>query len=72
MLSSEVIKKIEDFVYEKPRSIQEIAEYIKKNWRTADRYIQEIEKNFGTISTKVFREGTRGALKIVYWSAVEK
>jgi len=72
MLSSEIIKKIEDFVYSKPRSIQEIAGYIKKNWRTADRYVQEIEKNFGTISTKVFREGTRGALKIVYWSAVEK
>ncbi len=72
MLSTEIIKKIEDFVYSKPRSIQEIAEYIKKNWRTADRYVQEIEKNFGTISTKVFREGTRGALKIVYWASVEK
>lgn len=72
MLSLEIIKKIEDFVYEKPRSIQEIAQYIGKNWRTADRYVQEIEKEFSTISTRIFREGTRGALKIVYWSAVEK
>jgi hypothetical protein len=72
MLSSEIIKKIEDFVYQKPRSIQEIAQHINKNWRTADRYISEIEKDFGTISTRVFREGTRGALKIVYWSSVEK
>jgi len=72
MLSLEIIKKIEDFIYEKPRSIQEIAQHIGKNWRTADRYVQEIEKNFGTISTKVFREGTRGALKIVYWASVEK
>ncbi|MDP3027091.1 MAG: hypothetical protein Q8N63_05255 [Nanoarchaeota archaeon] len=72
MLSSEIIKKIEDFVYAKPRSIQEISVYINKNWRTADRYISEIEKNFGTITTRVFREGTRGALKIVYWSSVEK
>lgn len=72
MLSNEIIKKIEDFVYSKPRSVQEIAIHINKNWRTADRYIQEIEKDFGTISTRVFREGTRGALKIVFWSAMEK
>lgn len=72
MLNNEEIKKIEGFVYNKPRSIQEIAEHIKKNWRTADRYVSEIEKNFGTISTRIFREGTRGALKIVYWASVEK
>ena len=72
MLSNEIIKKIEDFVYAKPRSIDEVAKHINKNWRTADRYVQEIEKNFGTLSTKVFREGTRGALKIVFWSSVEK
>lgn len=72
MLNSEIIKKIEDFVYLKPRSVQEIAEHINKNWRTADRYILEIEKNFGTLSTRVFREGTRGALKIVYWASMEK
>jgi len=66
------IKKIEDFVYSKPRSVQEIAEHINKNWRTADRYIEEIINNYGTLSTRVFREGTRGALKIVYWSSVDK
>lgn len=67
-----MIKKIEDFVYSKPRSIQEIAENIGKNWRTADRYIDEIQKQFGTVATRVFRGGTRGALKIVYWASVEK
>ncbi len=72
MLRSETVKKIEEFVYSKPCSIQEIAQAINKNWRTADRYVQEIEKEFGTISTRTFRGGTRGALKIVYWSAVEK
>lgn len=72
MLDQQIINKIEEFVYEKPRSVQEIAEFIDKNWRTADRYIEEIEKNFGTISTRVFRGGTRGALKIVYWASVEK
>lgn len=72
MLDPLIIKKIEDFVYPKPRAIQEIAVHIDKNWRTADRYVEDIEKNFGTLSTRVFREGTRGALKIVYWSSVDK
>ena len=72
MLDSKTIKKIENFVYSKPRSIQEIAQLLNKSWRTASRYIEEIEKEFGTIATRTFREGTRGALKIVYWASVEK
>lgn len=72
MLNTDIIRKIEDFIYTKPRSVDEIAKHIGKNWRTADRYVGEIEKNFGTISTRVFREGTRGALKIVYWSSQDK
>ncbi len=72
MLDSQTINNIEEFVYSKPRNIQEIAKLIGKNWRTADRYIEEIEKNFGTISTRVFRGGTRGALKIVFWASIEK
>jgi len=72
MLDNKITKKIEEFVYEKPRSIQEIAKYIEKSWRTADRYIDEIAKELGTLSVRVFREGTRGALKIVYWAAIEK
>jgi hypothetical protein len=72
MLNQAIIKKIEDFVYKKPRSIQEIALHVGKNWRTADRYVDEISKDFGTLSTRTFREGTRGALKIVYWSSVDK
>ncbi|MBI2105259.1 hypothetical protein HYT56_00305 [Candidatus Woesearchaeota archaeon] len=72
MLETKTIKKIEGFVHQKPRSIQEIALHLNKNWRTADRYVQEIEKNFGTISTRIFREGTRGALKIVFWKSFEK
>lgn len=72
MLDSITIKKVEDFVYGKPRSVQEIAKHLNKNWRTADRYVEEIENEYGTIATKTFREGTRGALKIVYWASVEK
>ncbi|PIN88795.1 hypothetical protein COU61_03430 [Candidatus Pacearchaeota archaeon CG10_big_fil_rev_8_21_14_0_10_35_13] len=72
MLSSEVVRKIEGFVFLKPRSVQEIALFIKKNWRTVDRYVKMIEDDYGTISSRTFRGGTRGALKIVYWSASEK
>jgi len=72
MLSSDIIRKIEGFVYSKPRSVQEIAHLLNKNWRTVDRYIDEIAKEYGTLSVRTFREGTRGALKIVYWSAIEK
>jgi hypothetical protein len=72
MLDGNIVKKIESFVYAKPRSMDEIAKHIGKNWRTADRYVQEIEKDFGTVSTRIFREGSRGAIKIIYWSSVEK
>jgi len=72
MLDSKLIKKINDFVYIKPRTIQEIAQYIEKNWRTANNYVDRIVKETGSISTRIFREGTRGALKIVYWSNIEK
>ncbi|MFH1916943.1 MAG: hypothetical protein ABIJ21_06805 [Nanoarchaeota archaeon] len=71
MLATKEIKKIEDFVYAKPRSMQEVASHMGKSWRTADRYIDELVKEYGTIATRTFREGTRGALKIVFWAAME-
>ncbi len=72
MLNRDIVKKINDFVYQKPRTIQEIALLIKKNWRTANSYIERIEKEEGTISTRTFRQGTKGALKIVFWNQIEK
>ena len=68
MLDTKTIKKINDFVYTKPRTIQEIAHLIRKNWRTANNYVDKIAKESGAISVRTFRGGTRGALKIVYWS----
>jgi len=72
VLTKETIGKINEFVYQKPRSIDEIAKHISVNWRTANRYVDRISKEEGTISTKVFRGGTRGALKIVFWNNVER
>ena len=72
MLDSKTTKKISDFVYLKPRTVQEIAELIRKNWRTADNYVGMIAKETGSISVRTFRGGSRGALKIVYWNNIEK
>jgi hypothetical protein len=71
MLENSIIKKICSFVKLKPRSIDEISKHINKNWRTTERYVQKIEKEQGTLSTRIFREGTRGALKIVFWNSIE-
>lgn len=72
MLDSKTTKKINDFVYAKPRTIQEVAFLLQKNWRTANSYVEKIEKETGSISTRTFRKGTRGALKIVFWNNIER
>ena len=55
MLTTEIAKKINDFVYVKPRAVDEISQHIGKNWRTANRYVERIIEQQGTISTKTFR-----------------
>jgi len=72
VMNKEVQQKILDFVYNKPRTVQEISHIIGKNWRTADTYIEKISQETGLITGRTFRGGTRGALKIVYWNNVEK
>lgn len=72
MLNTELVKKIQEFVYANPRTVQEIAQLIKKNWRTADRYVERIIDEYGTLAVRTFRGGTRGALKIVFWQELEK
>jgi len=66
MLTEEIVKKINEFVAKEPRSINEIADLLKCSWRTADRYVEAISKKYGNLTVKVFRKGTRGALKVVY------
>lgn len=72
MLDKTTIQKIEKLISSEPRSINEIAKNLNKNWRTVDRYLKQIEEEYGTINTKTFRGGTRGALKIAYLSNPEK
>lgn len=67
-ISLATVKKINKFVYERPRTVQEIAKLIRRNWRTADSYVQQISSQMGTISLRTLRKGTRGAVKVVYWN----
>jgi len=71
LLNQEIIKKIENFVKTRPRTIEDVSKLIEKNWRTADNYVKKISLENGTIATHTFREGTRGALKIVYYAERE-
>ncbi len=68
MLTPDLIKEINEFVYKQPRTIIEVAGLSKVSWLTADKYISYISEKYGTIKVKTFRGGTRGAVKIVYWS----
>jgi hypothetical protein len=72
VLDKSLQKKIVDFVYLKPRTVQEIAQLIDKNWRTADSYVEKISQETGLIGSRTFRGGTRGALKVVFWNNIEK
>ncbi|MCX6709811.1 MAG: hypothetical protein NTV63_02540 [Candidatus Woesearchaeota archaeon] len=71
-LDSDTEKRIIEFAYKKPCTISEIASLIHKNWRTADSYVEQIVQRSGIIAVRIFRKGTRGALKIVYWNSNEK
>jgi len=72
VLDNATVEKIKALVYQRPRNINEIALAIGKNWRTADRYVEEIKLRTGTIKSITFREGSRGSLKVVYWNNTEK
>jgi len=72
MLDGKIIKQITEFVYTKPRTVQEIAALLQKNWRTADRYVERIIEETGSLAIRTFREGTRGALKIVFYNNIER
>ena len=72
VLTLEVTKKIKEYVYTKPRTIQEIAQLINKSWRTTNSYVERISQETGEISVRTLRGGTRGAVKIVYWNNIDR
>ncbi|MFH1053094.1 MAG: hypothetical protein V1740_01635 [Candidatus Woesearchaeota archaeon] len=64
-------KKIINFVKKEPRTVQEISRLINKSWVTTDKYINDIKKRTGLVNIKVFRKGTQGALKLVYYPLID-
>ncbi|MDP3734088.1 MAG: hypothetical protein Q8R37_02575 [Nanoarchaeota archaeon] len=68
VLTPPEIKKITSFIKKEPRTIQDIAHCIEKTWVTADSYVEKIKTQTGLINVKVFRPGTKGAIKVVYWN----
>ncbi len=72
MLDEPTTKKLLTFVAAQPRSIEEIAIHLDKNWRTADRYVAKIAEDTGRLAVRIFREGSRGALKVVYIATIDR
>lgn len=68
VLKESDIKLITEYVKKEPRTVQEIAKLIKRNWITTDSYTKQIKDKTGLVNIKTFREGTRGALKLVYYN----
>ena len=54
----------------KAKDCARVCSTFKKNWRTAEAYLQKIAAETGQIAFRTFREGTRGALKIAYWNSI--
>ncbi len=69
-MDEKIKEEIYSFVKQEPRSIQEISFAIGKSWVTTNKYLGELVPE-GTICVKVFRKGSHGALKLIYWNNAE-
>ena len=72
MLTPDVKDKVLAFVRKEPRTMNDIAKLLGRSWLTADSYVARLREDTGLLEVKTFRGGTRGALKVVFWSSVEK
>ena len=68
VLQDKESKAIVSFVKQEPRTVQDIAKMLHKSWLTADSYVQQIKERSGLLEIKIFRKGTQGALKLVYYA----
>jgi len=65
-LSSEQKRLLISTVQKEPCTVQDVAQALGVSWVTAERYVKQVEQETGEVRMKVFREGTRGALKVAY------
>lgn len=70
-LTPELQEQIIRFVKKEPRAIQDISLEIGKSWVTADSYVEQVKERTGLINIKVFRKGSQGAVKVVYYNYSE-
>lgn len=66
-LDEEGKRKIIDALKCEPLSVQEISKIIGKSWVTTNTYLEKLGRDTGLIDIKVFRKGSHGALKVVYY-----
>ncbi|MFH1649412.1 MAG: hypothetical protein ABIA93_02600 [Candidatus Woesearchaeota archaeon] len=71
-LNEESRKKLLEFVRPEPRTMQDVANVLGVSWHTAESYVSTLGKQTGLVDVKVFRPGTKAALKIVYWNYSER
>lgn len=69
MIDKKATSMIQEFVHSEPRTIQEIAKHLNVNWKTAERYVERITADYGTLAVKQFRGSSKSSIKLVYWNA---
>lgn len=67
-LTAELAQQIVSFVKQEPKTIQEVSLAIGKSWVTTEKYVSLLSTTSGELKMKTFRKGSRGALKLVYWT----
>lgn len=70
-LTPEESERIIAFVRQEPRTVLDVAHLLGKSWLTADSYVRQVKERTGLVSVKVFRPGSPGALKLVYYNHAE-
>ena len=64
-------EKILAKVKKEPCLVQDLAQHLHKSWVTTERYVTKLAQEKGLVKVKTFREGTKGAIKVVYWNYPE-
>ncbi len=57
------------FIKEQPRSIKEVSNFLGKSWGGTESHLKRIKDRTGLIDIKIFRKGSHGALKVVYYTS---
>ena len=70
-LTQEDTEQIVRFAKKEPCTINDIAQLLGRSWVTADSYVNQVAERTGLVSIKVFRKGSHGALKLVYYNYSE-